>query len=77
MEEPNDDLEPEIIEQSALDHFSAILQKAQRLAAEAERQNSRKRKYDGTSKSTQKHYRKARKDLAKKGYPSILDISHP
>ena len=60
MEEPNNDLEPEIVEQSALDHFSAILQKAQRLAAEAERQNLRKRKrYDGTSKSTQKRHRKA------------------
>jgi hypothetical protein len=29
---------PEIVEQTALDHFNAILQKAQRLAAEAEKE---------------------------------------
>jgi hypothetical protein len=29
----------EIVEQSALDHFNAVLQKAQELAAKAEREN--------------------------------------
>jgi hypothetical protein len=33
---------PEIVEQSVLDHFNDVLQKAQRLAREAEREKPRK-----------------------------------
>jgi hypothetical protein len=54
IEESDDGLE--IAEQSALDHFNAILRKAQRAATEAEREKSRKRPrtYDGKSKRTLK-----------------------
>jgi hypothetical protein len=47
IEEPYTNLE--IVKQSALDHFNSILQKAQRLAAEAERRNPQKwpKRYDG------------------------------
>src|SRR5260221_11395018 len=46
----------EIVEQSALDHFSAVLQEAQRAAAKAEKENPQKcpKRYDSTSKRTLK-----------------------
>ncbi len=37
LEEPYDDIE--IVEQTALDHFNAVLMKAQRLAVKAEKNN--------------------------------------
>jgi len=54
LEEPYYGLE--IMEQSELDHFNAVLQKAQKLAAKAERENPQKcpRKYNGKSKRTLK-----------------------
>jgi hypothetical protein len=64
----------EIVEQSALDHFSAILQKAQRAAAEAFRDQKRLRTYDGKSKRTLKRRKKFQDDLAKKGYLSVFDF---
>ena len=69
----------EIVEQSALNHFSAILQKAQSLAAEAEKKNPRKRpkRYTGKSEKTLKRRKKHREDLAKKGYLSVFEfIAH-
>src|SRR5713226_5551390 len=47
IEEPYTDLN--IVDQSTLYHFNSILQKAQRLAVEAERRKPRKRpkRYDG------------------------------
>jgi hypothetical protein len=46
----------EIVEQVALDYFNSILQNAQKLAAEAEKQKPRKRprRYNGKSKRTMK-----------------------
>jgi len=46
----------EIVEQSALDHFNAILQKAQTLVAQAEMEKPQKRpkRYNGKSKRTLK-----------------------
>ena len=69
----------EIVEQSALDHFNAVLQKAQELAAKAERENPRKRprKYTGKSKRTLKRRKTFQEDLAKKGFLSVFDfIAH-
>jgi hypothetical protein len=66
----------EIVEQSALDHFNAVLQKAQRATAEAEREMPRKRprRYDGKSKRTLKRHKQFQEDLAKKGYFSVFDF---
>lgn len=66
----------EIVEQSALDHFNAILQKAQSVAAEAEREKPRKRprRYEGKSKRTLKRREKCREELAKQGYLSVFDF---
>ncbi|KAN0111274.1 hypothetical protein V8E52_008649 [Russula decolorans] len=74
VKEPYNGLE--IVEQSALDHFSAILQKAQRAAAEASRDQKRPRTYDGKSKRTLKRRRKFQDDLAKKGYLSHQENYH-
>ena len=55
----------EIVEQSALDHFNSILQKAQKLAAKAEKNKSQKRpkRYEGKSKRTLKRRKKCGEDL--------------
>ena len=49
LENPYND--PEIVEQSALNHFNAILQKAQRTTAEAEKKGLQKhpKRYLGKS----------------------------
>jgi hypothetical protein len=70
-----DDLE--ILEQSSLDHFNAILQNAQKIAAKAEREKKppkRPKTYDGRSKKTQQRHKKQREDLAKQGYLSVFDF---
>ena len=74
LEEPYDDLE--IVEQSALDHFNTVLQKAQSLAAKAEREKSRKRprRYTGKSKRTLKQHKKCQEDLAKQGYLPVFEF---
>jgi hypothetical protein len=71
-----EDLCPEIVEQSHLDHFLAVLQNAQRVAALAEKGEHQKRRkpYDGRSKTTQKRRRKQKKDLAKQGYLSVFEF---
>jgi hypothetical protein len=69
----DDDLE--IVEQSALDRFSAILQKAQKTAAEAERQKKSKKRpktYDGNSDRTKRRNTKKGKDHEKNGYLSVF-----
>jgi hypothetical protein len=73
-EEPGDDLE--IIDQSALDQFSATLQKAQYLAAQAEREKPQKcpKQYDGKSKRTLKRHKQCKADLAKLGYVSVFEF---
>ena len=72
FEEPY--VEPEIVEQSALKHFNAVLQEAQRLAAAAEREKPWKHPkwYQGNSKRTQKRHKKYQEDLAKQGYFSVF-----
>ncbi len=67
---------PEIVEQSALDHFSSILQKAQKLAAEAERKKHPKhpKQYDGKSTRTLKRQKKCWEDLAKQGYLLVFEF---
>jgi hypothetical protein len=74
LEESYDGLE--IVEQSALDHFNAVLLKAQRTAAKAEKEKPRKRprQYDGKSKRTLKRHKKYREDLAKQGYLSVFEF---
>jgi hypothetical protein len=55
------------------------LQQAQRIAAEAEKKKSqkRRRKYDGKSEKTQKRHKKCREVLAKQGYLSVFEfIAH-
>ncbi len=50
----------EIVEQSELDHFSSILQKAQALAAEVERKKPSKhpKRYDGNIRKKHSGHRK-------------------
>jgi hypothetical protein len=50
------------------------LQKAQRAAAEASRDQKRPRTYDGKSKRTLKQCKKFQDDLAKKGYLSVFNF---
>jgi hypothetical protein len=68
----------EIVEQSALDHFMAVLQNAQKIAVEAEKNQPRKRrksqKHDGKSKRTLQRRRKCKKDLAEKGFLSVFEF---
>jgi hypothetical protein len=72
FEEPYNGLE--IVEQSELDHFNAILQEAQRLAAKAEKDKPRKRPkiYYGNSKRTLKRQKNYQEDLAKQGQLSLF-----
>ena len=74
IEEPCYDLE--IVEQTALEHFNAVLQKAQEVAAEAEKKNPRKRprKYTGKSDKTLRRHKKRREDLAKQGFLPVFDF---
>jgi hypothetical protein len=74
LEESDDGLE--IVEQSALDHFNAVLQEAQKLAAKAEREKPqmRPKRYTGKSKRTLKRCRKCREDLAEQGYFSVFEF---
>ncbi len=74
VEEPHGCLE--IVEQSELDHFSSILQKAQALAAEAERKKPHKhlKRYDGKSTRTLKQQKNFREDLAKQGYLPVFEF---
>ena len=49
---------PKIVKQSELDHFNTILQKAQRIAAEAEKSQKHPKKYNGKSKRTLKRHKR-------------------
>ncbi len=76
-EEWCDDLE--IVEQSALDHFNAILKKARELGAKAKKMKSQKhpRKYDGKSKRMLKQWKKHQEDHGKQGYLLVFEfIAH-
>jgi hypothetical protein len=67
----DDDLE--IVEQSALDHFNSILQKAQSLAAKAEIEKPRKRpkRYKGNSERTLKRRKKEQEEFKRQGYGDL------
>ncbi len=68
-----------IVEQSALNHFNAILKKAQELGVEAEKIKSQKcpRKYDSKSKRMLKWQKKHQEDLEKQGYLLVFEfIAH-
>ena len=66
----------EIIEQSALNHFTAVLQEVQRIAAEAVKNQPQKRpkKYDGKLARTLKRRKKHKEDLAKQGFFSVFEF---
>ena len=74
MESDNENLD-EITEITALDHFSMVLQRAQKAGVTAERErdkgSKRPRVYKGGSVRTRQRWEKKRTDLAKKGFPSI------
>lgn len=69
---------PEITEQSELEHFSAVLQCAQQVAIQLEKEKleSRKRKtprqYMGNSLQTKYRHKKARLQLAEKGFLGVF-----
>ena len=70
----------EIIEQSELDHFSAVLQCAQQIASqlEKEKDKSRKRKtpkqYRGNSLKTLSRRKRAKLQLAEKGFLGVFEF---
>ena len=74
LEDPYDSDGLEIVDQSELDNFVTIMQKAQKIAAQVEREKPRKcpRTYDGKSKRTLKQHKKHREDLAKQGFLSVF-----
>jgi hypothetical protein len=74
LEDPYDSDGLEIVDQSELDNFVTIMQKAQKIAAQVEREKSRKRPrtYDGKSKRTLKRHKKHREDLAKQGFLPVF-----
>ncbi len=70
---------PEIAEQSELEHFSAVLQRAQQIAIQLEKKKemSRKRKtprhYTGKSLKTSYRHKRARLQLAEKGFLGVFE----
>ena len=72
--------EAEIVEQSELDHFCAVLQCAQQIAVqlEKEKNESRKRKtpkqYAGNSLKTLSRRKQARLQLAEKGFLGVFEF---
>ena len=74
LEQAYDSLE--IVKQTALDHFNAILQNAQRLAVEAKKDKSQKcqRKYNGKLSRTLLQRKKHQEDLAHKGFLSVSEF---
>ena len=72
---------PEIIEQSKFGHFVSVLQEAQRVAVEAQRekdkQSTRPKTYTRKSRTSSWRYKKHQDDLMKQGYFPVFDfISH-
>ena len=67
-----DESADELVEVTALEHFSAILQQAQQLATLAQKKQCTTQKwpahYSGRSKRTEYRQKKARNDLALKGF---------
>ena len=72
---------PEITEQSKFGHFVSVLQEAQRVAVEAQRekdkQRTRPKTYTRKSRTSSWRYKKHQDDLMKQGYLPVFDfISH-
>ncbi|KAH9014560.1 hypothetical protein EDB85DRAFT_1899154 [Lactarius pseudohatsudake] len=65
---------PEIAEQSELEHFSAVLQRAQQIAVQLEKEKEKSKKcktpnrYTGKSQMTSYRHKRARFQLAEKGF---------
>ena len=80
--EDNDDYSSsnssEIIEESALEHFSAVLQEAQRLAIQAEKarneRNQWPKRYTGKSATTMYRHKKEQEKMASKGFLKLGDF---
>ena len=66
----------EIMDQLELDNFVTIIQKAQKIAAQVEREKPQKcpKTYNGRSKRTLKQHKKRWEDLAKQGFLSAFDF---
>ena len=78
LEDDEDDFDPliEIQELTELEVFSQTLQKAHDAAADAQREyqkgNKRPKRYPGNSKRTRRRHEHDRKELEKKGFPSVI-----
>ena len=68
----------DIIEESALDQFNMILQKAQQVSEQAEKERrktcKRPRTYNGKSERTLKRRKQFKDDLEQKGFLSVFDF---
>ena len=67
---------PEIVELSEIEHFTAVLQYAQRLAVEAERAKKRTQATHppGKSERTMRRHKRAQRMLAEKGFLSLPEF---
>ncbi|KAH8999499.1 hypothetical protein EDB92DRAFT_970524 [Lactarius akahatsu] len=65
---------PDITELTALEHFSSILQSAQRRAAEAEGSRRKRTRYTGQSERTTRRQKKALRDLQAQGFHTLPDF---
>ncbi|KAH9172180.1 hypothetical protein EDB89DRAFT_1967082 [Lactarius sanguifluus] len=65
---------PDITELTALEHFSSILQSAQRRAAEAEGSRRKRTHYTGQSERTIGRQKKALRDLQAQGFHTLPDF---
>jgi hypothetical protein len=71
----------EIAEQSELEHFSAVLQRAQKIAIQLEKDKDKlrtrkcktPRQYTGNSLKTKYRHKKARLQLAEKGFIGVFE----
>jgi hypothetical protein len=74
----NDEHNDDIIEESELDWFNAILQKAQQVSAQKERERrqtcKQPRTYSGKSERTLKRHKQFKENLEKKGFLSVFDF---
>ncbi len=74
----DDESDDNIIEESALDQFNTILQKAQQVSIQAERERrktcKRLRTYTGKSEITLKWHKQFKDNLEKKGFLSVFNF---
>ena len=67
---------PEIVEQSALNHFNFVLKEAQRVVAQAEnkRPQMHPKRYNGKSKRTLEQHKNYWNKLAQQGFLSVFEF---